>query len=239
MLGEPGVPGGAGSTPPGRRPPGSRLFSRNTLGVAAAIAVVAAYLGVAAVAHLSPFPAQAVTVTTSPPASAPSSTIPSQSPDTAPDPSPTSDYQILLSKIPSTVQGQGNCHKAGTSIGAIAVSECVGLQGPGADSIYYYLFSDRKTLNSGFGSFLTAEKFKNQSGCTNSSSRFVDFIPQCESGFTNATPNITGYVAEYSNADNDPIIVSTDDQQQVMAVMVGTNDGDLLSYWKQMQWVAP
>jgi hypothetical protein len=48
---------------------------------------------------------------------------------------------------------------------------------------------------------------------------------------------MTGSIAEYANKDNDPIIVTTDKQQRVMAVMVGTNDGDLLAYWKQLQWV--
>ena len=48
---------------------------------------------------------------------------------------------------------------------------------------------------------------------------------------------MTGSIAEYVNKDNQPIIVTSDNQQQVMAVMVGTNDGDLLTYWKQLQWV--
>jgi len=231
-----GVPGGAGATPPGRRPSGSRLLSRNTVGVAAAVAVVAAYLGVAAVAHLSPFPAERGTTASSPSASQPASANPS--PSQSPDPSPTSDYKILLSKIPGTVQGQGSCRAAGTSLGAAAVSECARLRGLGAGTIYYYLFSGHPALHDGFGSFLQAEKFKAESQCTNSSNRFVDFITQCESGFTNATPDISGDVAEYANAANEPIIVSTDDQQLVMAIMVGTNGGDLLSYWKQMQWVA-
>ena len=39
------------------------MLSRNTVGIAAAIALVAGYLGVAAVAHLSPFPAKTVAAT--------------------------------------------------------------------------------------------------------------------------------------------------------------------------------
>ena len=50
-----------------RRPEGSRVLNRNTIGIAAAIALVAGYLGVAAVAHLSPFPAKTVAATSSAP----------------------------------------------------------------------------------------------------------------------------------------------------------------------------
>ena len=60
-----GMPGSPSGGPPGRRPEGSRVFNRNTLGIAAAIALVAGYLGVAAVAHLSPFPADTVAATSS------------------------------------------------------------------------------------------------------------------------------------------------------------------------------
>ena len=66
---------------------------------------------------------------------------------------------------------------------------------------------------------------------------FVNFITECESDFTITSPNLTGRIAEYANTSNQPIIVTSDNQQQVMVVMIGTNDGDLLTYWKQMQWV--
>src|SRR6185369_10947408 len=59
---QPGMGGGpqpAGG-PAARGSSGSKLFTRNTVGIAAAIALVAGYLGVAAVAHLSPFPAKTV-----------------------------------------------------------------------------------------------------------------------------------------------------------------------------------
>ena len=131
----PGRPGGAGGLPPRRPPSGSRVLTRNTVGIAAAIALVAGYLGVAAVAHLSPFPAKTVAAASSAPANQGNNTSPSPdgSPDPTPDPdpSPTSDYQILLSKIPSVVRGTNNCRNAGTSVGAIAVSECTGIAGPG------------------------------------------------------------------------------------------------------------
>jgi len=231
------MPGDAGGFPPRRPSSGKRLLSRNTVGIGAAIALVAGYLGVAAVAHLSPFPAKTVAATSSAPPSA-GNNSPSQggSPDPAPDPSPTSDYQILLSKIPNVVQGTNNCHNYGTPVGAIAVSECTDLPGLAASTIFYYLFSDSSALANGFRTFLANEKFRRQTECT-SNNNFVSFIAECESGFTSTSPNMTGSIAEYANTSNDPIIVSTDNQQQVMAVMVGTNDGDLLAYWKQLQWV--
>lgn len=239
MPGGPGMPGGAGGVPPRRPSSGRRLLSRNTVGIAAAIALVAGYLGVAAVAHLSPFPAKTVAATSSaPPSAGNNSPSPDGSPDPAPDPdpSPTSDYQILLSKVPNAVRAAGTCYNYGTPVGAIAVSECTGLHGLAAGTIFYYLFSDSAALSDGFTAFLKNEKFTRQSECT-SNNDFVSFIAECESGFTSTSPNMTGSIAEYANKDNDPIIVSTDNQQQVMAVMVGTNDGDLLAYWKQLQWV--
>jgi len=237
------MPGGAGGLPPRRPSSGTRLLSRNTVGIAAAIALVAGYLGVAAVAHLSPFPAKTVAANSSanssaPPSAGNNSPSPDGAPDPAPDPdpSPTSDYQILLSKVPNAVQAAGTCYNYGTPVGAIAVSECTGLHGLAAGTIFYYLFSDSAALSNGFTTFLKNEKFRRQSECT-SNNDFVSFIAECESGFTSTSPNMTGSIAEYANSDNDPIIVSTDNQQQVMAVMVGTNDGDLLAYWKQLQWV--
>src|SRR5271166_820941 len=235
----PGMAGGAGGRPPRRPSSGARVLNRNTVGIAAAIALVAGYLGVAVVAHLSPFPAKTVAATSSAPAST-GNNSPSRdgSPDPTPDPdpSPTSDYQILLSKIPNVVPGANNCHNFGTPVSAIAVSECTRLQGLAAGTIFYYLFSDSAALSNGFSTFLKNEKFKKQTECT-SNNNFVSFIPQCESGFTSTSPAMTGSIAEYANTSNDPIIVTTDNQQQVMAVMVGTNDGDLLAYWKQLQWV--
>ena len=48
---------------------------------------------------------------------------------------------------------------------------------------------------------------------------------------------MTGTIAEYISKDNAPLIVTTDNQQNVMAVLVGTNAGDLLAYWKQLDWI--
>jgi hypothetical protein len=231
--------GGAGGPPPGRPSSGARVFNRNTIGIAAAIALVAGYLGVAAVAHLSPFPAKTVAAASPAPASQGNGTSPSAdgSPDPAPDPSPSSDYQILLSKIPSVAQGADNCANAGTSFGAMAVSQCGHLHGLAAGTIIYYLYPGPAALRSGFDALLKKEKFKRQSECTNGTG-FVDFIAECESAFTSTSPTMTGRIAEYANTSNQPIIVTSDDQQHVMVVMVGTNDGALLTYWKQRQWAA-
>jgi hypothetical protein len=232
--------GGAGGRPPGRPSSGARVFNRNTIGIAAAVALVAGYLGVAAAAHLSPFPAKTVAAASSAPASQGNGTSPSPagSPDPAPDPSPLSDYQILLSKIPSVVQGTDNCANAGTSFGAMAVSQCGRQHGLAAGIIIrYYLYPGPAALRAGFDALLKKERFKKQAPCT-SGTDFVDFIAECESAFTSTSPAMTGRIAEYVNTSNQPIIVTSDDQQHVMVVMVGTNDGALLAYWKQRQWVA-
>jgi hypothetical protein len=234
--------GGAGA---GRRPGGARVPSRNVLGIAAAIALVAVYLGVAAVAHLSPF-AKTVASSTSLGGSQGNVGSPSPvgSPDPAPDPDPDPDppaptaYDTLLNMIPSSVQGDNNnCVNDGTSYGARVVAECTNLQGLAATTIIYYLFSGTAALNKGFGSFLTSSNFpSNVRSCT-TSNQFSDFITNCRDTYTSTSPAISGAIAEYVNKDNDPIIVSTDNQQQVMAVLIGTNDADLLSYWQPLQWI--
>ena len=186
------------------------MLSRNTVGIAAAIALVAGYLGVAAVAHLSPFPAKTVAATSSRRVPAnqgnDANSSPDGSPDPAPDPdpSPTSDYQILLSKIPSAVRDADNCHNAGTPVGAIAVSQCTGMHGLAAGTIFYYLFPDPAALSNGFSAFLNNEKFRRQSECT-SNSNFVNFIAECQSDFTSTSPNMTGSIAEYANKAMTPL----------------------------------
>jgi hypothetical protein len=241
------MPPGGGGAGPGRRPGGARVPSRNVLGIAAAIALVAVYLGVAAVAHLSPF-AKTVASSTSLGGSQGNvgSPSPVASPDPAPDPDPDPDpdppapsaYDTLLNMIPSSVQGDNNnCVNDGTSDGARVVAECTGLQGLAATTIIYYLFSSTDALNKGFGSFLTSSNFpSNVRGCT-TNNQFSDFITNCRDTYTSTSPAISGAIAEYVNKDNDPIIVSTVNQQQVMAVLIGTNDADLLSYWQPLQWI--
>ena len=38
-------------------------------------------------------------------------------------------------------------------------------------------------------------------------------------------------------ATNQPLIITSDKQQNVMAVLVGTNPGDVLAYWKTLTWI--
>jgi hypothetical protein len=234
----------AGAGGPARRgSSGSKLLNRNTVGIAAAIALVAGYLGVAAAAHLSPFPAKTVSATSSQSQSQSPSTGPSTSPGTSPatspaespDASPTSDYDVLLSKIPQSIRSQSSCPNAGTQFGAIAVSQCNRLN-LAAGTIQYYLYPSAAALTSGVNQLLSSAHFRKQRECT-SGSDFTDFLVECQSDFHNQTPFMTGTIAEYISKDNDPIIVSTDKQENVMAILVGTNAGDLLAYWKQLEWI--
>ena len=238
---QPGMGGGpqpAGG-PAARGSSGSKLFTRNTVGIAAAIALVAGYLGVAAVAHLSPFPAKTVAATSSQSASTGPSTspatTPATTPATSPAASPTSDYEVLLSKIPAAVQGRDNCHLTGTQYGATAVSQCSRLTLP-AGTIIYYLYPSQAALSAGLSTFLASVHFHKQRECTTGND-FTDFLTECQTAFHNQTPFMTGSIAEYSSTSNAPIIVTSDNQQNVMAVLVGTNPGDLLSYWKQLTWI--
>lgn len=221
------------------------MFNRNTVGIAAAIALVAGYLGVAAVAHLAPFPAtaappaQSQSQGTSPPASTNSN--PASSPAASADPSPTSQLDILLTKIPAAIRNQDNqgaCLNAGTQFGATAVSQCQHLQGA-AQVIIYYLYPSRAALDTGLSAFLRSANFQKVRECTTGNSSFTDFLVDCQSAFTIKRLGLTGIISEYTNraqAQN-PIIVSTANDQHVMAVLVGTNAGDLLTYWNQQEWV--
>ena len=238
--------GGPGAGPAPGGPPGRWVPSRNVLGIAAAIALVAVYLGVAAAAHLSPFPAKTVVSTTSQGgnqgnAGSPSpvgSPDPAPDPDPDPDPTPPSAYDTLLNLIPSSVQGSKNdCSNDGTAFGATAVAECTGLQGLAATNIIYYLFSDTSALSNGFNSFLTKSNFPASAQSCTTKNQFSDFITNCRDTYTSTSPATTGSVAEYIDKDNDPVIVSTDNKQLVMGVLIGTNDHDLLAYWQPLQWV--
>jgi len=242
-----GGPAGGGPAP-GRRPGGSRVPSRNVLGIAAAIALVAVYLGVAAAAHLSPFPAKTVASTTSQGGSQGNVGSPSPvgSPDPAPDPDPDPDpdatplsaYDTLLNMIPSSVQGDNNnCSNDGASYGARVVAECTNLQGLAATTIIYYLYSGTSALSNGFSSFLTSSNVPASAQSCTTNKKFSDFITNCRDTYTSTSPATSGSVAEYVNKDNDPIIVSTDNAQLVMAVLIGTNDDDLLAYWQPLQWL--
>jgi hypothetical protein len=242
MAGGPPGMAGAGAPAP-RGSSGPKLLNRNTVGIAAAIALVAGYLGVAAVAHLSPFPAKKVSPTSSQSQSQSPSTGPSTSPGTSPATSPagspaaspTSDYDVLLSKIPQSIRSQSSCPNAGTQFGAIAVSQCNRLN-VAAGTIQYYLYPSSAALTSGVSQLLSSAHFRKQRECT-SGSDFTDFLVECQSDFHNQTPFMTGIIAEYISKDNAPLIVTTDKQQNVMAILVGTNAGDLLAYWKQLEWI--
>jgi hypothetical protein len=244
-AGPPGGPAGGG-TAAGRASGGSRVPSRNVLGIVAAIALVVVYLGIAAAAHLSPFPAKTVASNTSQGGNQGTVGSPSPvgSPDPAPDPDPDPDstppsaYATLLNMIPSSVQGDNNnCTNDGTSFGAQAVAECTRLQGLAATTIIYYLFSGTGTLSSGFSAFLTSSKFPASASSCTTNNQFSDFIVNCRDTYTSTSPATSGSIAEYVNNDHDPIIVSTDNEQLVMAVLIGTNDGDLLAYWQPLQWI--
>ena len=241
MGGPPGMAGAGAPTPRGSS--GPKLLNRNTVGIAAAIALVAGYLGVAAAAHLSPFPDKVASPRSSQSQSQSPSTGPSTSPGTSPatspagspDASPTSDYDVLLSKIPQSIRNQSSCPNAGTQFGAIAVSQCNRLN-VAAGTIQYYLYPSSAALTSGVSQLLSSARFRKERECT-SGNDFTDFLVECQSDFHNQTPFMTGTIAEYISKANAPIIVSTDKQENVMAVLVGTNAGELLAYWKQLEWI--
>ncbi len=237
----PGPPGGDGYPPPQPLPyatPKSNR-NRNILGIVAAIALVAVYLGIAAAAHLSPFPAKTTAAASTPPPSQTSSTSasPGASPTATPTPTPTQPAEALLAKIPANIEGKNNCKNIGTANGATARLQCTGFQGP-ATGILYYLYSDANALSKGFDSFLTSAKFKTSTKSCTTNGQFAKFVVQCEGTFSNQTPAAAGRIAEYQRVnDFDPIIASTDTPQLVMAVLVGSNNADLLSYWKQFGWI--
>jgi hypothetical protein len=194
------------------------------------------------VAHLSPFPAKTVASTTSQGDNQNTVGNPSPvgSPDPAPDPDPTpsSPYDTLLGMIPSSVQGNSNnCSNDGTPFGATAVADCTGLQGLAATTIIYYLFSDTTALSNGFSAFLTKSDFPASAQSCTTNNKFSDFITNCRDTYTSTSPAASGSIAEYIDKDNDPVIVSTDNQQLVMAVLIGTNDDGLLAYWQPLRWI--
>jgi hypothetical protein len=115
------------------------------------------------------------------------------------------------------------------------VSQCSRLSLP-AGTIIYYLYPSQAALSAGLSTFLAGVHFHKQRECTTGND-FTDFLTECQTKFHNQTPFMTGSIAEYTSTSNAPIIASTDNQQNVMAVLVGTNPRDLLSYWKQLTWI--
>ena len=212
--------------------------NRNLLGIVAAVALVAVYLVIAAVLHLAPFPAKTSSTASTPPPSQTASTSasPSTSGSATGSPTPTSPAQKLLAKIPASIAGTNNCKDIGTANGALARLQCTGFTGPATGAIYY-LYSDAAALNQGFASFLSSAKFTKERACT-TDGKFVDFVVQCQDTYSNQSPAAAGSIAEYQRVnDFDPIIASTDTPQLVMTVLVGTNNNDLLTYWKQFGWI--
>jgi hypothetical protein len=237
----PGPPGDDGYPPqqplPYATPKSNRNRNRNILGIAAAVALVAIYLGIAAVAHLTPFQAKTTAATSTPPPSQTSGASPSTSPTVSATPTPTQPADVLLAKIPADIAGTSNCKNIGAASGATARLQCTGFSGP-ATGIIYYLYSDANALSKGFDSFLASAKFKASTKSCTDNGKFVSFVVQCEDTFANQTPAAAGRIAEYQRVnDFDPIITSTDTPQLVMAVLVGTNNDSLLSYWKQFAWI--
>ncbi len=239
----PESPGGDGYPPqqplPYAVPKSNRNRNRNILGIAAAIALVAVYLGIAAVAHLTPFQAKTTAATSTPPPSQTSSTSssPSASSTASATATPTQPADVLLAKIPADIAGTNNCKNIGAASGATARLQCTGFSGP-ATGIIYYLYSDPSALSKGFDSFLASAKFKASTKSCTVNGKFVSFVVQCEDMFSNQAPAAAGRIAEYQRVnDFDPIIASTDTPQLVMAVLVGTNNDSLLSYWKQFGWI--
>jgi len=172
------------------------------------------------------------------------STLPPTSPSDSATGSPTThpgsptQFDTLMAKIPPAIRAQPNpagCRNPGTQFNATAVIQCQNLQGA-AQVIIYYLYPSRTTLASGLSDLLTAAKFRKIRECTTGNSSFTDFRADCQSDYTIKTPALTGSIAEYTNGTQ-VIIVSTDNDQHVMAVLVGTNAGELLAYWNQQQWI--
>ena len=233
----PGPPGGTAVQ--GEPPSGSRLPPRNALGVAAAVALVAVYFGIAAVAHLTPFnktpaanihpPGPASSGPASQSASAASA--PSPAPDPDPDPSApvSSPAQALLNLIPSSNQGSG-CPTTKNFLGAIAVRECTGVPygtGSADAAVTYYLFANDPALNNAYADYLSAFGIREGAGnCED----FKSYVPPCETAITNTNPRITGRAAEFTYKGYADLI-SSDEQQDVLVYMAAPDGQALLNWW--------
>ncbi|HZI73657.1 MAG TPA: hypothetical protein VFD73_06445, partial [Gemmatimonadales bacterium] len=141
--------------------------------------------------------------------------------------------------IPAAIRNQDNqtaCPNVSTQFGATAAIQCQHLQGIAAQVIIYYLYPSRTALANGLSALLQTASFRKTRECTSGNSSFTDFLANCQSDYTIETPSLTGSIAEYTNGTQ-AIIVSTDNEQNVMAVLVGANAGQLLAYWNQQQWI--
>jgi len=144
-----------------------------------------------------------------------------------------------MTKIPAAIRNQDNQHAClnnGTEFGATAVSQCQHLQDIAPQVIIYHLYPSRTALASGLSALLKKANFRKIRACTDSAGSFTDFLVNCQSDFTIKTLGLTGSISEYTNGSQ-AIIVSTANDQHVMAVLLGTNAGDLLAYWNKQEWV--
>jgi len=250
----PGETGAGDQLPPGPAPArnmttgspgrtGTRRPSRALLGLGTAAALIALYLAIAAGTHLVPFTGTPGSQNSSPPPVAGGSPggSPDVAADTSPDTAPDQGADVtpldptLQALIPSDVQSGGTCRDYGTPLSAMAAIECTNVQGLAAQTFYYYLFADTEAMNQGNRAFLANGSF--QTSCSGSDGNFDEFTASCQSPYTSESATISGTVSEYLNTDNNPVIATTEDQQKVLCVMVGSDGGDLLSYWSSMQWI--
>jgi hypothetical protein len=221
-------------------PPRRRGPSRGVLGLAAAGALVAAYLLIAAGTHLIPFSPSSpppVIGEGSPTGTPDVATVTSAdaSPDPVPDPDPhASALNSLLSLIPADIQSGNACGESSASFGATVTVVCTGVQGA-AGTLYYYSYATTSALSQGYQNLLGTTSFQNS--CVASDGSFAEFNPPCQSTYTNSSPVLSGTMSEYLNQDNDPVIASTEDQQLVICVMIGTSGSDLLTFWDYSQWI--
>jgi hypothetical protein len=208
------------------------------------VALIAVYLAIASVIHLSPFPAKTTSAVSSTPptqASSAGSSPGTGSSSASASATPTSPGQQLLAKIPATITASSQCSELTVSDGATAKVQCTESTGQ-TSGIVYYLYANTNALNQGFEAFLNDSKFNtinpHPKSCTATNGDFSSFTPQCRSVFTNTSPAVSGSIVEYQRkGDLVPIIASTDNQQLVLAVMVGRKNQDLLTYWQQFGWI--
>jgi hypothetical protein len=212
---------------------------RGVLGLAAALALVGVYLGIAAAAHLTPWRAassSAASSSDSPASPAPPS-IQAASGSTGPasataGPSVPSAAQALLDLIPGGVRAHG-CPAGHLALGAIAVRDCSDVSyGPGKPGavVTYYLFGDNNAMGRAYADFLTASHVRQGTG---NCGDFRAFSPPCETAIKNANPVMTGRAMEFTHAGAADI-VSSDEQRHVI-VYITARDGQALVKW----WVRP
>jgi hypothetical protein len=190
------------------------------LAVVAAAALVGIYLGIAAVAHLTPWQDKAA------PSASPGRTASAAASGPA---SAAQASQGLLGLIPAPVRA-GGCPGGKRLLGATEVRNCTGVPyGTGRAVVTYYLFADKAALEAAYGDFLTAAKVRRGGGnCAD----FRSFRAPCETAIRNAhvSPVMTGRAVEFTHqgfAD----IVSSDEQRHLLLYATARDGQALLSWW--------